>query len=134
MVPFDSPPDYQRRARGTLLDLLAGAAGSLAGELASAIAALAPTPDDKLQARRLLHGLLAGGDNTANIFGAMAHLDSPVTEISEWHQWAAPPTDELLAAARQNSPLQDWLEALSGLPASLAVEAAPSLAWRPPRL
>jgi hypothetical protein len=134
MVPFDPPPDYQRRARGTLLDLLAGAAGSLAGELASAIAALAPTPDDKLQARRLLHGLLAGGDNTANIFGAMAHLDSPVTEISEWHQWAAPPTDELLAAARQNSPLQDWLEALSGLPASLAVEAAPSLAWRPPRL
>ena len=118
MAPFDPPPGYQDTARGILLDLLADVTGRLAGQLASAIAALDPTLDDKLQLRSVLRGLLATGDTATEIQAGIAQLDPPVSETSDWHQWAAPPTAELLAAARRSSPLHDWLEALPGLPAS----------------
>jgi hypothetical protein len=118
MAPFDPPPGYQDTARGILLDLLTHVTGRLAGQLASAIAALDPTLDDKLRARSVLRGLLATGDAATEIQAGMAQLDPPVSETGGWHQWAAPPTAELLAAARRSSPLHDWLEALPGLPAS----------------
>jgi hypothetical protein len=118
MAPFDPLPPCRDSARGILLDLLDHATGWLAGQLASAIASLNPTPEDKLRAWEVLRGLLANGDAATEILSGMAQLGPPVSEIGGWRQWAAPPTAELLAAARRCSPCHDWLEALPGLPAS----------------
>jgi hypothetical protein len=120
MAQLDPPPRCRDSARRTLLDLLAGAAGPAAGQLTSAIAALNPTPDDKLRAGEILRGLLASGDASTQIPSGLAQLDPPVSEISGWLQWPAPPPAELLAAARRCSPLHDWLEALPTLPAQIS--------------
>ncbi len=89
-----------------------------AAELAGGLIRLAMTTEDKRQARDALLRLLA--DQTRDwlatpLATGVAQLDPTIHDLSTWRAWAAPPTAELLAAARQNSALADWIAALSPL-------------------
>ena len=46
---------------------------------------------------------------------ALAPLDPTVHDLATWRAWANGPNAELLAAARRNTPLAEWLEALPSL-------------------
>ena len=81
------------------------------------MAQLDPTAEDKRQAREALLGLLARQTSgmARRLADAVAQLDPTVRDLTTWRGWAAPPTDALLAAARRNSALAVWLEALPSL-------------------
>jgi hypothetical protein len=106
----------KREAREALLRLLAGQTdGSTAKGLLDWVAQLDLTAEDKRQAREALLRLLPSQANTwvaGELVGGVAQLDPTVRDLSTWHAWAAQPTAELLAAARRNSALDDWLAAL----------------------
>ena len=127
VIQFGPTPQDQSRVRDTLLGFLADQTdGRLAGQVARAVAQLNPTDEDKRQARGTLLNLLTSGAAAAEILSGMVQLDPPVSDLGDWRRWALPPTSELLTAARRNSALRDWLEALSELP---AMPARPSVAW-----
>jgi hypothetical protein len=108
-----------RQAREALLGLLARATDNwgtarLAGELAR----LDPTAEDKRQARDTLLALLARATDSwgaARLTGRLAQLDPTAEDLRTWRAWAVRPTTELLAAARRNSALTNWLAALPSL-------------------
>jgi hypothetical protein len=78
------------------------------------------TPKHKREARAALLAALAvqTDDWTARwLMDLLAKLDPAVGDLEAWREWAAPPTVELLAVVRYNSPLEDWLTGLAWLPA-----------------
>jgi hypothetical protein len=90
---------------------------------------LHPTPADKRKALDALLRLLDRETDSAaaaQLINCMAQLDPTVHDLSTCHDWAAPPTGQLLAAARRNSSLDEWLERLDSL------SPVPSQRPRPP--
>jgi hypothetical protein len=80
------------------------------------LAQLASTPKDKRQTLDGLLGLLArerDSDVARDLIGGIAQLDPTVHDLSSWPTWAASPSRELLAAARRNSALHEWLTIIS---------------------
>jgi hypothetical protein len=62
--------------------------------------------------RALLARREVNGREAAKLISGMIQLEPVVPDLSTWHDWAVPPTSGLLAAARQNLTLDDWLTAL----------------------
>ena len=119
VVQLAPTAEDKRQAREALLGLLAGQTnGTGAAQLAGGVVQLAPTAEDKRQAREALLGLLAGQTDAweaTQLVGRVVQLAPTVRDLSTWRAWAVVPTVELLAAARQNSTLADWLAALPSL-------------------
>ena len=143
VADLDPTPEDRRRAREALLGLLAdetaadldsptdiplsgGPADELVDEqndelvskLVDVVVELAPTAEDKRQAREALLGLLARETDewlTAELVSGVIQLDPTVHDLSTWRARAIPPTVELLAAVRRNSALDDWLKLLPSL-------------------
>ena len=119
------------RARATLLGLLTApwpipfrgrhTRGTLAIHLLEGLIQLNPTIQDKRQAREALLRWQPGEDGltVARLRRRLIQLDPTVEDVRDWRAWAVPPPFgliNLLAAARRNSSLADWLDALSSLP------------------
>jgi len=115
----DPTAPEQRRVREALLTLLPGNTQSAAArDLMAAMARLGPTPEDKRQAREtILERLIREDDShiARELMDTFAKLDPTVQDLSSWNTWASPPTGELLATARRNSVLDEWLSALPSL-------------------
>lgn len=80
------------------------------------LAQLASTPEDKRKTLDGLLGLLAretNSDVARDLIHGIAQLDPTVHDLSSWPTWAASLSRELLAAARRNSALHEWLDFLS---------------------
>ena len=117
--PLDPTAEDKRQARDALLGLLARETTSwAAAELARGLGPLDPTAEDKRQARDALLGLLARETTSwaaAELARGLVLLDPTVHDLRTWRAWAVRPTAELLAAARLNSALTDWLAVLPSL-------------------
>ena len=89
--------------------------------LAETLAGLSRT-EGKL-AREALEAVLAREANpqlAETVMGLLARLGPDARVLENWRSWALPPSRNLMAVARRNSPLSCWLEALpslGGLPA-----------------
>jgi hypothetical protein len=105
------------RPSETLLGLLSQETDSQAAEkLAYKLVWRDLTAEDKRQAREALLGLLAQESDSSvaqDLVSCVSLFDPTVHDLSSWRTWAVPPTAELLAAARRNSVLDEWLAALS---------------------
>jgi hypothetical protein len=112
--------DEQRQARQALLSLLSRqTSASDAATLADALADLAPQEDEQRQARQALLELLprqTSAWQAQQLKDALLLLKPTVHDLSKWRPWTVPPTVVMLAEARRNSPLPDWLSALNWLP------------------
>jgi hypothetical protein len=119
VVQLAATAEDKRRALGKLLNLLAAqASGWKASELAAGVIQLDPSAQDKLRARNALLALLRGqasGPLAARLIDALTQLDPTARDISTWSEWEVPPSVKLLAAARRNSELNDWLAILPEL-------------------
>ena len=119
MIQLDPTPEEKRHAREALLRWLADPANDWQPQRwVAGLVQLAPTAEDKLQAREALLRLLASQTKdwvAAALIGGLAQLEPTAQDLSTWPTWAIPPTAELLARARRNSPLAVWLEALPSL-------------------
>lgn len=84
----------------------------------SVVLQLTPAPQDKRQVLDALLGLLAHETDSAvaaELIRGVAQLDPTVHDLNTWRTWVTAPTAELLAAARRNSALDEWLEMLPSL-------------------
>jgi NACHT domain len=128
LVRFVTPGDDKRQIE-TLIAFLADAGGFAAARgVTEAMVQLATTTQQKREIREMLAGQLSRGkdrDLPSNFLGsprtdrlvkALIRLDPTVQNLSSWRTWPVTPPDELLAAARRNSTLADWLAALASLP------------------
>ena len=115
-------PTAQEKSQvcGRLLEMLAERPGGLdtPRELMGGVAVLAATAEDKRHVREVLSGLLAR--ETSSWIGkaladGLTRLEPAVSDLNTWHAWPMAPPGELLAAARQNSTLREWLAALPSL-------------------
>ena len=120
LVQLDPTADDRRQVRQALLRLIA--TGKVTWEEAKrvidCVIQLAPTTEDRRDAREALLRLLAHeavGWCAHRLLSGVAQLDPTVDDLSTWRAWVAPPTAELLAAVRRNSPLTDWIEILPSL-------------------
>ena len=106
----------KRQARETVLGLLNSQTdSSMADKLAVGLVQLGATAEDKRQARETVLGLLDGQADGLLVRG-LAELDPTIRDLTAWRAWAGLPTVKfLLAAARRNSALADWLTALPSL-------------------
>jgi hypothetical protein len=116
LARLDPTPKDKRQARGTLLEQLPRSTSTLGAELlVTALVRLDPTPEDRRQAREaLLEGLAHTNEERVanNLADALARLDPAVQDLDTWRTWPTPPTAELLAAVRRDSPVDEWLVAL----------------------
>ena len=90
-------------------------------QLADSMLKFVTSQEDALAARhailRQLHRKRnSEGDTPFALIEILSELDPTVHDVRSWHVWVQPPENKLLAAARQNSPLGDWLAALPSLP------------------
>ena len=120
---LDATPDDLCQTREAARDALLAqigtgdspAFGTVAKDV-NVLAQLASTPEDKRQTLDGLLGLLArerDSDVARGLIGGIAQLDPTVHDLSSWPTWAASPPRELLAAARRNSALHEWLTIFS---------------------
>jgi hypothetical protein len=118
---FDAAKDHHRQTREDLLTFLVSQTdGTVVVQVAQDISRLSPTAEDRRQVRAATLKALgrSASPQVANeLIRQMAQLDPTSHDLSTWPSWAAPPTTELLAAARHNSALQDWLTTLPCLAA-----------------
>ena len=109
-----------RQARQVLLSLLSRQpSASDAETLAYGLARLTPQEDEQRQARQALLELLprqTHGWEVQRLKNALFLFKPTVHDLSEWRPWTRPPTIVMLAGARRNSPLPDWISALNWLP------------------
>ena len=119
LVELAETVQERAQVREALLGLLATQDDpEMARELAEVVAGLDPTPQERAQVREALLGLLATQDDpemARELAGRITGVRPMARDLSNWHTWPFPPTVELLAAARQNSPLADWLGVLPSL-------------------
>ena len=83
--------------------------------LAKAVAGLAVGPEERASTRQALLHLIANTNEisvTRELAEAVAGLGVIVADLDHSRTWRFPPTATLLAAARRNSELRDWLAAL----------------------
>jgi hypothetical protein len=87
---------------------------SVAWKLAEVITRLDPAAEERPTARQALLRLLANANSSAawDLAGGIAGLGAIVTDLNNSRTWPEPPRAELLAAARRNSELRDWISAL----------------------
>jgi hypothetical protein len=122
----------QERAqvREKMLEMLAAQDDPrMSRELAQAVAGLARTAEERASVREALLGLLPAQDDPRidrELTIAIIGLGPVVRDLSNWPNWPVPPTAEFLAAARQNSPLADWLAVLPSLSSVVARRLSPS--------
>jgi hypothetical protein len=115
VLRLDPTSQDKRQVRSALLQRLPHAFWAwMIPQLAWRIAELDPTAEDKQQARDVLFRMLAGGlGREANeVIRVILRLDPTASEISTWSTWSAEPPAELLAAARRNTALDEWLAVL----------------------
>ena len=114
----------RHQARDWLLSLLDGQNnGAAAAALLSGMLQLDPTAEDRRQARERLLSLLDSQNNgevAEELVAILVWLEPNVRDLITWRAWAAQPTEALLAMARMNSALGEWLEALPSLPSPAA--------------
>jgi len=121
LVQLASSAEDKRQARDALLAALASQDSSYAvSTLTRGLVQLDSSTEDKRQARDALLTVLASGGTreleSRGLESMLAQMEPTVRDLSTWHAWAFPPSPGLLAAARQNSTLADWLKALPSLP------------------
>ena len=119
VVQLDPSAEDKRRAREALLGLITiQVDGKEAAMLAGGLAQLDPTAKEKRLACEALLKLLAEHADrrgAAQLVSCLAQLNPTVHDLSSWRAWAIAPTIDLLAAARWNSALADWIAALPSL-------------------
>ena len=92
--------------------------GGTAADLAGSLVQLDPTLDDKQQTRTVLLTLLRQTTDHSVIgllVDAIVQLDPTAQDLDAWQLQTTHLTVELLAAARRNSELSDWLDILPSL-------------------
>ena len=112
----------QRQAREALLGLLTGdTEDGLVQEIVGAVVQLAPSAQGKRQAREALlgrlHDLFEDARSYAldeELLGGVARLSPTADDLITLTGWWIQPPAELLAAARPNSPVANWLTAVRG--------------------
>jgi hypothetical protein len=120
---LDATPDHLRQTREAARDALLAHIGTgdfpTFGTVAkdvNVLVQLASTPEDKRKTLDGLLGLLAretNSDVARDLIRGIAQFDPTVRDLSSWPTWAASPSRELLAAARRNSALHEWLTIFS---------------------
>ena len=116
---LDATPDDLRQTREAARDALLAHIGTgdfpTFGTVAKdvdVLVELASTSEDKRKTLDGLLGLLAretNSDAARSLIRGIAQLDPTVHDLNSWPTWAASPSRELLAAARRNSALHEWL-------------------------
>jgi hypothetical protein len=89
-----------------------------ASVVTSALSKLDPAPDEQRQARDIVLGQLCRATDSYHahwLAHALIPLDPTVADLGSQRNWKIRPDDALLAAARRNSTLDDWLAALPSL-------------------
>jgi hypothetical protein len=115
---LDATAEDRRRARDALLGKLSGRPHGTVIELVSVVLQLVFTPGEKRQVLDAVLSLLGRETDSAvaaALIRGVAQLDPTARDLSSSRAWAAPPTAELLAEARRNSALDEWLAALPSL-------------------
>jgi hypothetical protein len=82
-------------------------------------ASLAATEPDRAELKAAIIALLQERSHfdAPKLFDVLVTLSPTVGDLAEWQHWASGPTSKILATARQNSPVEDWITALPSLPA-----------------
>jgi hypothetical protein len=112
VAQLDPSPADLARARNALLDLLTNRADP-AEPLARTLARLDPSPDDLARARKALLSNQTDPSKTDYLaFVVATYLHPTIADLTRPETRPYLPTESLLAAVRQNSPLTDWLAAL----------------------
>ena len=119
VAQLEPTAEDKRQARSMLLArMTTETSNHIASYLAVALAQLDPTAEDKRLGCSILTRLLAinadseRGTQFHPLFHGIKQLDPTVDGLSNWRTWREHPPITLLAAARRNSPLADWLAAL----------------------
>ena len=124
LTTLDLTEEERIQERSALLRVLANELDAYAAaRLVNRLVMLELTGDATRAARELVLRSLAADKNgyaARELMGAFVHLNPDISHLSTWHAWAAPPTAELLIAARRNSTTTAWLTALPILSASSA--------------
>ena len=119
LADFDPNITDRAKARHKLLQIMPSqTGGQTAAKLADAIARLDPTADDKRRARdALLQTLIYEHDTeaAAPMVSSLARLSPTVRDLANHRDWYTPPTQDLLAEVRRNSPITDWIATLPSL-------------------
>jgi NACHT domain len=121
-VLSQEPLEDKRRAGEALLKISASQInGREASHLVEQLLSLDPSAEDKHKIREVLLLLMASTTDTSQagyLALSLGHLNVTASDLSRCQNWATSPPRALLAAARQNSKLDDWLAALPMLPAN----------------
>jgi hypothetical protein len=109
--------DFSSRMRKVLLEELAGctdAAG--AADIAGKASWHHLSEEEKRQFRSILLNHLEATpvrESAKRLVHELTQLDPTSDDLATWCTWVAPPTTELLAAARRSSKFPDWFKLLS---------------------
>jgi NACHT domain len=110
---LDPSEEERARAQKALLPWLSNAPDAgIAEDLAAAALRLAITSEERARTRRALFALRAGATSSHRASGltrVVAGLNPTIADLGGSGGWPYPPTQELLAAARQNTGLSAWL-------------------------
>ena len=115
---LDATPNEMRQAREALLGQLSGRHYGTVTKLVRVVLQLTSTSQDKREVRHALLNLLTretNGPVAKQLVRGVAQLDPTVGDLIMWRAWAAPPSSDLLAEARLNSALDEWLAVLDSL-------------------
>lgn len=121
LLRFRPTAEDKRRARQALLQLLPASKADvnlISRGFVRRIVKFDPSAEDKRLIREVVLELLETGLNDRmfeSLVPALAQLDPTVHDLTTWRSWGNGPNAELLAAARRNTPLAEWLEALPSL-------------------
>jgi hypothetical protein len=119
LIKLDPEPGDKHRARVALLRRLTRSDNYwTVSQLADDLTRLDATAEEKRRACEALRARLdheTRSDMAVMLIDVMAQLDPTVRDLSTCRGWVAPPTGQLLAAARRNSSLEEWLKLLPSL-------------------
>jgi hypothetical protein len=117
LIDLAQSPEDNAQIRAAILSTLDSQPyASVASGMLDKLVELDPTAEDLARARGIILGLLAERSDTVDgryLEVGLAKLNPTSTDLSAWPAEAHPLSDDLLAAVRQNSSIEEWLAALS---------------------
>ena len=116
---MDATAQDRAQARDALLGSLdRQTSASEASNLAETVAVMGPTAQERDRGRQTLLRLLnreSDSIQAGKLTNSLVGLNPTTGDLAGWQGWRVPPDSKLLAAARRNSAIPDWLAALPSL-------------------